>query len=176
MNFRDLEKSVLGISTRTLSTAAIGGLSTYYLLPDNQGSISVMGYSIPTWLIFTGVFGVAGGTNETLRDVMKKYTPATAWIYEFSPVSTGIAASLSMYILNLALGGPWKPTFSQLAYPFLIGGVADYTGMILTDSIVNPIIDVKNIANVNKSLLPEPHILENFPGQLNTILGEQILF
>jgi hypothetical protein len=176
MNFKDLEMKVLGISTRTIATGVIGAGATYYFLPENRGAIEIMGYDVPSWLIFGGVYAVAGGVNEGVRDWMKEKKTPGNWIYEYSPVSTGIVASASLYLVGLLAGAPWRPSMNQILTPFVIGGVSDYSAMLLTDSIINPIMDVKNIANIGKNLIPEPHTLENFPGNLNTILGNQILF
>lgn len=175
MHFNDIEKSVLGISSRTLSTAVIGGLGTYYLIPGSQGSFEVMGYSVPLWLLYGGVFGVAGGGAEAVKGFMKKNTPSTAWLYEFSPVAVGITASATMYAVSLLLGGNFKPSINQLLIPFGVGAASDYSAMLLTDTLINPLMDIKKVSDVGKSLLPEAHILENFPISLNKIWDTQLL-
>ena len=149
----------------------------YFGIPGAKGEIELMGYGIPTWALYAGVFGVAGGLNESVKDVMKKYTPATAWIYEFSPISTGVAASLTMYVTSLLLGGNWVPRLQDIALPFAVGAVADYSGMLVTDSIIHPISNLKKIESTAKSLLPEAHVLENFnPINFNKPLNEIFLF
>lgn len=176
MYFNDIEKSVLGISSRTLSTAAIGGLSTYYFVPGAQGSFDFMGYQIPLWVLYSGVFGVAGGSSQAIKGFMQKNTPSTAWIYEYSPLAVGITSSLAMYLTSLLFGGNFKPSVNQLLIPFAVGGIADYSGMLLTDTIINPIMDIKKVSEVGKTLLPEAHILENFPTTINKIWESQIMF
>ena len=76
---------------------------------------------------------------------MKKYTPATAWLYEFSLISTGVAASLTMYVTSLLLGGNWVPRLQDIALPFAVGAVADYSGMLVTNSIIHHISNLKKI-------------------------------
>jgi hypothetical protein len=84
-----------------------------------------------------------------------------------------------MYLVGVLAGAPLMPSFSQLAIPFGIGAVSDVSAGFLTDSLIDPIMNVKKINEVNKALIPEPHILGGFNGSFpnfNTILGEQLLF
>ena len=172
MDFNNLEKKVLGISTRTLVTGLTGTLASVYVLPNAGGSIDIGGYSVPTWVLYAGLFSGSAAINETVKEFMYSYTPnAIKPIYAFQPINTGIAASGLAYVMSIMLGGSWMPSFSQLAYPFAIGLGADLVGSYLTDNLVGPIMDVKKVSDVNKQLLPEPHIPEMlYPENLNKVL------
>ena len=175
-SFAEVEKSILGVSGRTLSTALIGGLGTYYLVPNAKGFVELAGMNVPSYVIYAAAFGLAGASNEVVRDLMKKYTPRTAWLYEFSPISTGITAVGFMYVFSLLSGGDYIPSMQQILYPFAVGAIADYSGMLLTDSIVNPLMSIKKVSDVSRSLLPESHILEELPMNLNQITDGLIMF
>jgi len=173
MNFSKIESSVLGIGSRTILSAGIGSAATLYFLENSGGSIPVMGYEVPTVLLFATVFGVASGVNETVKDVIEPYTPQyLKSSYALQPLSTGIAAMGVNYLVSAALGGGFMPTVPKLLYPLLIGTGADLLAGYVTDNVVKPITTVKNTVDTIQAYNPVEILEGNFNlGDIGSMIG-----
>lgn len=189
MNFNALESSILNpvkgavdISTRAVSTAVIGTAATYYLVPGSSSAIRLFDMEVPAWVIYGAIYGLSGATNQSVKMFMEKNTPKTAFLYQYSPVTTGITSSVAFYLISILSGGSYVPSMRQLAYPFMIGALADYSGMLITNNVIDPVLSVNKAMNLTKSMLPDPHIIDLDPRNLlnpvnlNHTLSPQIMF
>lgn len=172
MDFQKVEKSILGISTRSLVTGVTGTLVSNYYLPG--GTINVMGYNIPVWAFYMGVYTGAAGLNQATKELLYDKSPEMLKpVFALGPVNTGVAASVLAYGINLALGGNLMPTARQLVIPFGIGAGADLLGSYVTNNLVDPILDVKKIKDANNQLVPPEHEVEDLsldPTNFNRLL------
>lgn len=185
MNFKDLEKDILGISSHTLTTGLVGTLSTVYFVPGASGSISIAGMNIPAWVLYAAIYSGASGSQEALRDFMKRVTPNSPLtkFYEISEVNTGIMASFFTYLVSLLSGGSYVPSITQLAVPFGIGFASDYVGKKVSETIINPMLDIGAISKVKNDIIedikPIKKVFNDFnPMNMNGLLNSfpSILF
>lgn len=155
MNFKKLEESVLGISSRSVISAGIGTLSTIYFIPESGGSINVMGYNVPTWAIYAGIFGASSGLNETVKDIFKPITPDYLKAsYALQPIASGVATVGVTYAVGMLLGAPFEISMVRTLYPFLIGAGADLAASYVVDNVVKPISKIEKVNNIANSLNP----------------------
>lgn len=166
MLFSSIEKSVLDISSKTLITGVSGTLLSQYFI--GGGTIPIMGYNIPTWAFYMGVYSASAGLNETTKQIVLNNLPESTHPYlALQPVTSGLSASAVGYIINLLMGGSYVPTVRQLGLPFLIGAGSDILGSYVNSSVVEPALEVKKGIEVSKQLVGD--VKELIPTDLNHI-------
>lgn len=171
-----IEKKLLGISTKSLTAGLTGTLLTNYLIPG--GSLNVMGYNIPTYVLYFGVYSSASAVNQTVKELFYDNAPNMIKpIFAFQPVNTGIGAFGLTYLINGLTSGNWIPSVRQFAIPFTIGAGADMLGSYLTDNIVNPIMSVKETQEQNSELLEPRAPIKNYfdPSTLGGLIEDPFL-
>jgi len=163
MNFQKIEQNVLGVSSKSIAGAVVGGGLSYLIIPGASDSVDIMGYGIPSWLIFSGVFAASSGLSETAKDILDPITPnvvKSSWA--LMPMASG-AASVAVYQgVTLLLTGNIDMSLYNNAASYAVGMASDIAGSYIVDRVIEPAMKIQQGVALAEKISPIDFATDNF--------------